>query len=392
MDSGIDSTESSNQSVGEGPVTLFVGVEPTVGLEVDSASESSNNIAIRNGEAFTPANTPNRASGAVDMAAPNSLRSLAAAVAGSKASVDDEVKEKTVKSSKEKESIIQHGLEQMNKMPQIRVPEGRVLHFNLSPLEGRTSGCDDAEPPAGLSFSHISPTMCLSSGYEAYGYAVTPYENHDLLRKLQSRRMKAKHHFELFSAKAKERKLRIAASLNNVDTVEKLLRENVNPKVTDDKQRSPLHIAASKGYTDVVRLLLQYGADPNQKDAIGNTALHLAACTSHIPTVTLLLKAGTNVEQADNQGYSPLHLACSKLKLLQRDSNASSLQIKSQVQQVIDMMRTYLQRSGNIQEVELLSSFSNQLSLSDSRKDVEKDLQALLHSLQDLDLSKSKIS
>lgn len=50
-----------------------------------------------------------------------------------------------------------------------------------------------------------------------------------------------------------ERKLRIAVSLNNVQTVEQLLKEGVDPKVTDDKERSPLHIAASKGYTEIAR-------------------------------------------------------------------------------------------------------------------------------------------
>lgn len=50
-----------------------------------------------------------------------------------------------------------------------------------------------------------------------------------------------------------ERKLRIAVGLNNVATVERLLKEGVDPKVTDIKERSPLHIAASKGYAEIAR-------------------------------------------------------------------------------------------------------------------------------------------
>ncbi|KAK7080313.1 Ankyrin repeat domain-containing protein 54 [Halocaridina rubra] len=140
------------------------------------------------------------------------------------------------------------------------------------------------------------------------------------------------------------------------------------------------------------RLLLQHGADPNQRDAVGNTALHLAVCTSHIPTVTLLLRAGTNIRQADNQGYSPLQLARSKLKLLQRYGNSSSQEIKRHVYQVIEMMQTYLECSGSSEEAELLSSFSNQLSLSDSREQVENDIQTLLNSLNDLSLVQSNVS
>lgn len=45
----------------------------------------------------------------------------------------------------------------------------------------------------------------------------------------------------------------MAASLNNVELVEQLLKENVDPKAVDEKNRTALHIAASKGYTDVVR-------------------------------------------------------------------------------------------------------------------------------------------
>lgn len=50
-----------------------------------------------------------------------------------------------------------------------------------------------------------------------------------------------------------ERKLRIAVGLNNVAAVERLLKEGVDPKVTDIKERSPLHIAASKGYAEIAR-------------------------------------------------------------------------------------------------------------------------------------------
>ena len=56
------------------------------------------------------------------------------------------------------------------------------------------------------------------------------------------------------------------------------------------------------------------------------------------------------------------------------------------------MMQTYLECSGSSEEAELLTSFSNQLSLSDSRQQVESDLQTLLNSLHDLSLVKSKVA
>ena len=61
------------------------------------------------------------------------------------------------------------------------------------------------------------------------------------------------HFFYLYLGIVEQRKLRIAVGLNNVDAVEQLLKEDVNPRMTDDKERSPLHIAASKGYAEIAR-------------------------------------------------------------------------------------------------------------------------------------------
>ncbi|MPC33826.1 Ankyrin repeat domain-containing protein 54 [Portunus trituberculatus] len=247
------------------------------------------------------------------------------------------------------------------------------LHFPLpsrGPTEDSRENTFDLDPPPGLTFANVSPSMCLSHGYEVYceysqmtaqGYAVLPYEHNVLKKKLRTLRLRMRqHHYKILCAKSKQRKLRIAVGLNNVASVEQLLKEGVDPRVTDNKERSPLHIAASKGYAEIARLLLQHGADPNQKDAIGNTALHLAACTSNIPMVTLLLKSGETHTLAPNT-----------------DTHGSW------VPQVIEMMQTFLECSGSSEEAELLSCFTNQLSLSDTRQDV----QALLDSLNNLSLT-----
>jgi hypothetical protein len=43
--------------------------------------------------------------------------------------------------------------------------------------------------------------------------------------------------------------------------------------------------------------------------------------------VTLLLRAGTNVATLDNNGRTPMQLAQSKLKLLQKHSNAGGAEM-----------------------------------------------------------------
>lgn len=44
-----------------------------------------------------------------------------------------------------------------------------------------------------------------------------------------------------------ERKLRLAASVSNVELLVRLLDSGVNPNTSDEHQRSPLHLAASRG-------------------------------------------------------------------------------------------------------------------------------------------------
>lgn len=100
-----------------------------------------------------------------------------------------------------------------------------------------------------------------------------------------------------------ERKLRLAASVSNVELLERLLDNGVNPDACDEHHRSPLHLASSRGkcflgracfmqsfnsfrdvsltgYKDVVKVLLTRGANPNKQDSLGNTPLHLAVCSA----------------------------------------------------------------------------------------------------------------
>ncbi|KAI5721642.1 hypothetical protein M8J77_023260 [Diaphorina citri] len=136
-----------------------------------------------------------------------------------------------------------------------------------------------------------------------------------------------------------------AACTNNSEKLLIMIHRGVDPNITDECNRTALHKAASKGYTDSVKVLLENGAKPNLRDNVGNTALHLAACTNHIDVITLLLKHGCDASSTDFSGRSPLQLAQSKLKILAKSKQSSSIEtLKTEILKVIDMLLLFIER------------------------------------------------
>ena len=181
------------------------------------------------------------------------------------------------------------------------------------------------DPPAGLAFQNLQPSF-QNNGYQIGPLRGVGGSGRKMRSLIKSRVHQHSNHNNWSHMKANiaGRKLRLAANMNNVEAVERLLSSGANPNHVDEHQRTALHFSSAKGYTEVARLLLDHGADPNQKDALGNTALHLAACTNHVDVVTLLLRAGTNVTELDNNGRTPMQLAQSKLKLLQKGKTGTN--------------------------------------------------------------------
>ena len=152
-----------------------------------------------------------------------------------------------------------------------------------------------------------------------------------------------------------------------------LISQGVNVCGADSKRRTALHFAATQGNYTLLKVLLENGANPNAKDLNGNTPLHLAACTNQLKIVTLLLEAGSDINAADFSGKTPLDLARSRLRILHGDENVRgepTIYCK-EVRQIIDMIKAYISRLGNMMpEEKQLDDISNLLGNTTTTKEV----------------------
>nr|XP_028601342.1 ankyrin repeat domain-containing protein 54 isoform X1 [Podarcis muralis] len=186
------------------------------------------------------------------------------------------------------------------------------------------------------------------------------------------------------------KRLREAANSNDLETVQQLLEDGVDPCAADDKGRTALHFASCNGNDSIVHLLLDHGANPNQRDGLGNTPLHLAACTNHVPIITTLLRGGARVDALDRAGRTPLHLAKSKLNILQEGLSQSLEAVCLEVKQIIQMLREYLERLGRHEHREQLDDLCSRLQKTSTKEQVD-EVTDLLASFTSLSLQKQKI-
>ncbi|KAI4800706.1 hypothetical protein KUCAC02_007147, partial [Chaenocephalus aceratus] len=186
------------------------------------------------------------------------------------------------------------------------------------------------------------------------------------------------------------KRLREAANSNDIDTVRKLLQDDIDPCAADDKGRTALHFSSCNGNESIVQLLLSHGADPNQRDSLGNTPLHLAACTNHVPVITTLLRGGARVDALDRAGRTPLHLARSKLNILQDGDSRSIETLRGEVTQIIQMLREYLNLMGQSEAKERLEHISTQLQHTRTKEQVD-EVTDLLASFTSLSLQKQNL-
>lgn len=103
--------------------------------------------------------------------------------------------------------------------------------------------------------------------------------------------------------------LHLAAALNRVDMVRRLLAAGAAVDARTSGGFTPLHWAASRDAAESAKLLLDAGADVEARTPDGITPLHWAASKNAVSVVRLLLAAGARSDAATDKGQTPLHWA-----------------------------------------------------------------------------------
>ncbi len=109
--------------------------------------------------------------------------------------------------------------------------------------------------------------------------------------------------------KVKNQKLITYTASNNMEKVEKLLKQNCDINVTDRFGDTALHEAARLDYTESANLLLTYGANINLQNNRGNTPLHYAVTLNSKKSIELLLAKGSDPTIKNKDGRTALEIA-----------------------------------------------------------------------------------
>ncbi|KAK4816527.1 hypothetical protein QYF61_017728, partial [Mycteria americana] len=106
-----------------------------------------------------------------------------------------------------------------------------------------------------------------------------------------------------------EREFQYAAKMNNLETMEKLFKKNVNINAVDTLKRTALHFAVARSHISVVDFLLHHKARLDMADQHGLTVIHLAAWTGNLDIMRKLVKAGADQKAKNEEGMNVLHFA-----------------------------------------------------------------------------------
>ncbi|XP_010137330.1 PREDICTED: ankyrin repeat and death domain-containing protein 1B [Buceros rhinoceros silvestris] len=106
-----------------------------------------------------------------------------------------------------------------------------------------------------------------------------------------------------------EREFQYAAKMNNLETMEKLFKKNVDINAVDTLKRTAFHFAVARSHISAVDFLLHHKARLDMADQHGLTVIHLAAWTGNLDIMRKLVKAGADQKAKNEEGMNVLHFA-----------------------------------------------------------------------------------
>lgn len=130
------------------------------------------------------------------------------------------------------------------------------------------------------------------------------------------------------TSSANDGSLTVAALLNQISEVQKLLAEGRSVDETDDWGDSALHAAALKGRLTVAKLLIDKGADVNKTNNAGSTPLHKAVVSGNAHLIELLMQHGADGDLRNHAGLLPEDYTKKKsLKLMVLGKSAVEIKV-----------------------------------------------------------------
>lgn len=115
---------------------------------------------------------------------------------------------------------------------------------------------------------------------------------------------------KLAKARDKDEALKMAAADDDLESVERLLREGAHINARKGAYKTTALMEASvQGNVDVMRFLIENGADVNLVDKDGWTALMGATVERRLESVKLLLEVGAHVDAENDKGQTALVMA-----------------------------------------------------------------------------------
>ncbi|CEF62469.1 Sterile alpha motif domain and Ankyrin repeat and Sterile alpha motif, type 2 domain and Sterile alpha motif/pointed domain and Ankyrin repeat-containing domain-containing protein [Strongyloides ratti] len=101
-----------------------------------------------------------------------------------------------------------------------------------------------------------------------------------------------------------------ASYLNQIDTINLLLKYNVDCNIVNNKKETAIMLASACGHDNIVKMLIDNKGDCNLQNEHGRTALVYATLHNQISCIYVLLEKGADPNVVDDTGNTPTLYAC----------------------------------------------------------------------------------